>query len=50
MIMISVFDRQQYSQVMDGKQITQEEHRYIGSVTLPMKTVLQNPEKIDWSF
>lgn len=50
MIYVSVFDRQMFSYIQDGKQITLEEHRFLGSMSIPMKTILQNPPKIEFSF
>jgi len=49
-IYVSLFDRQQYRQQQEGKQITQEEHRFLGSMTVPLQTVLQNPNKMEFNF
>jgi coiled-coil and C2 domain-containing protein 2A len=45
-----LFDRQQYQHLQEGNLITQEEHRFIGSMQVPLKTVLQNPGKMEFNF
>ena len=47
---MSLFDRQQYQHLQEGNLITQEEHRFIGSMTMPLKTVLMNPGKMEFNF
>jgi len=49
-IMITLFDRQEYKSSQDGKKITQEENRFLGSITVPLSTVLCNTEKLDYNF
>lgn len=49
-IIISLFDKQMYLSMQDGKQIRQEENRFLGSITVPLQTVLCNPDKIDFNF
>jgi hypothetical protein len=39
-----------YETQQDGKRITQEENRFLGSITIPLQTVLCNPDKIDFNF
>lgn len=49
-ILISLFDKQMYKTMQDGKQVTQEENRFLGSVQIPLATVLSNHEKLDHNF
>ena len=49
-IVISLFDKQMYLSMQEGKQIRQEENRFLGSVTVPLVTVLSNPSKLDFNF
>jgi hypothetical protein len=39
-----------YKTMQDGKQVTQEENRFLGSVQIPLATVLSNHEKLDHNF
>lgn len=48
--MISLFDKQMYLSMQEGKQVRQEENRFLGSVTVPLVTVLCNPSKLDFNF
>lgn len=50
MIIISLFDKETYKYQQDGKQITQEENRFLGSLEIPLSTVLTNYEKTDFNF
>ena len=49
-IMISLFDKRTDYVVLDGKKITQEENRYLGSVSVPLLTILCSHEKCDTNF
>ena len=36
--------------MQDGKQVRQEENRFLGSLEIPLSTVLNNYEKTDFNF
>ena len=50
MIIISLYDKQMYLSMRDGKQTRQEENRFLGSVQIPLSSVLQNADKMDFNF
>jgi len=50
MIIISLFDKQMYVNMQDGKQVRQEENRFLGNLEIPLSTVLNNYEKTDFNF
>lgn len=50
MIICSLFDRQSYTSDREGERVTLEEHRFLGSVNIPLLTLLQNPGKTDFNF
>ena len=50
MIRISLFDRRQEWTLIDDKKVIQEENRFLGSIEVPLLTVLFNPEKLDSNF
>jgi hypothetical protein len=47
---ISLFDLQKYEHTQEGVLMTQEEHRFIGSLSIPLKTILMNPGKCEFNF
>ena len=49
-IIISLFDKRKEWTKENDKKITQEENRFLGSVKVPLLTVLCNPEKLDTNF
>ena len=49
-IIVSLFDKQIYRTDREGEKIEQEEHRFLGSVTIPLSSVLSNPGKCDFNF
>ena len=50
MIIVSLFDRQLYTTKRDHDTITQEEERFLGSITIPLQSILTNPGKCDFNF
>lgn len=46
----SIFDKQEYLSQREGAKVIQEEHRFLGEVTIPLSTILTNPDKIDFNF
>lgn len=49
-IVISLFDNHVYKTFQDGQEVRQEENRFLGNVTVPLTSVLQNHEKMDFNF
>ena len=39
-----------YLTMQDGKQIRQEENRFLGNFTIPLSTILMNHDKMDFNF
>ena len=50
MIIISLFDKQMYLSMKDGKQTRQEENRFLGNIQIPLSSVLCHHEKMDFNF
>ena len=50
MIIVSLFDKQTYLTQKEGFSISQEEHRFLGSVDIPLQSILSNPAKCDFNF
>lgn len=51
MIIASLFDKQTYETVREGNTVLQEENRFLGSVTIPLQTLLlNNGKKTDFNF
>lgn len=49
-IIFTLFDKQEYEQSKDHMRVITEENRYLGSFTIPLHTVLQNPGKTEFNF
>ena len=50
MIIVSLFDQQDYQTHKEGKIITRSEHRFLGAVHIPLQSILSNPGKCDFNF
>jgi len=50
MIVASLFDKQTYISLREGERVFLEEHRYLGSVEIPLVTLLTNSGKTDFNF
>ena len=50
LIIASLFDKQTYESVREGERVFLEEHRFLGSVTIPLQTLLANKGKTDFNF
>ena len=50
MIIVSLFDKQTYKTQREGDKIEQEEHRFLGSIHIPLQSILSNPGKCDFNF
>ena len=49
-IIASLFDRQIFESIREGERVQLEEHRFLGSVTIPLQTLLANKGKTDFNF
>lgn len=49
-IVASLFDKQTYVTIREGERVFLEEHRFLGSVTIPLITLLTNSGKTDFDF
>ena len=50
LIIVSLFDKQMYESVREGERVFLEEHRFLGSVNIPLQTLLNNKGKTDYNF
>ena len=50
MIIVSVYDKEQYHTQREGQTVTQEEHRFLGDVRIPLQSILTNPGKCSFQF
>ena len=50
MIIVSLYDKQAYESQKDGQTVIQEEHRFLGAVSIPLQSILTNPGKCDFNF
>ena len=49
-ITASLFDKQTYMSLREGERVYLDEHRFLGSVEIPLVTLLQNSGKTDFNF
>ena len=50
LIIATLFDKQTYVNIREGQRVMLEEHRYLGSVQIPLLTLLTNSGKTDFNF
>ena len=50
MIIATLFDKQTYQSLREGERVILEEHRYLGSISIPLITLLLNGGKTDFNF